>query len=119
MWNYIFVFNRIYRFIYKLNKRSNRILIAHSAILSLSFSLTLLIDQLFRYIENHTNFDYLKYHMFIVLGVFYLTNLYLVFYNPGLNNIEEKFMNESKTEIVFGSVCAIIISVLPIIMIVI
>jgi hypothetical protein len=94
-WIYISIIYNIYNFILRLNKKSNRKIIAFTSVGFFSFCLTLIIDQIIRFTNKMIGFNYKEYHLFIVFGFLFLLNYYLVFHDPGISKIEATLSNNS------------------------
>ena len=93
----------------RINKKANKGLIAFNSMTFLSVIMALILDTGLRIIENHTNLNYNKIHSFILLGIIFSVNFFLIFYKIGISTIEDRFCNESKTNKIISATLTIIL----------
>lgn len=105
---YKYLFYRIYSCLTHINKRTNTSLLAHNAYAFISVLLAIDIDELMRFIDNRTSWNYRRYHSYIILISIYIINLLL--FNKVFNykDIEREFINEGKTAFYLSSLLSIL-----------
>jgi hypothetical protein len=101
-WIYLSIFYRYYKLIIFLNKRILKFHAAFNACLLLSAVASMIFYTILHLFGDKYNFSLKKYIVFIILFLFVTFTCYLVFKNPGLSKIEERFTNETHKQFLLG-----------------